>query len=60
MNRWDELAIKTLPLAVIDAGCETLHEVVAEAFEPEFRALVARMYYRMRAADDSINGGSQQ
>lgn len=37
----------------IEAGCEVLYHKIAEAFEPEFRSLVARMFVRMKTEEDT-------
>jgi hypothetical protein len=39
-----------LPEKVIEAGCEILHEAVAEACEPRWRTLLARAFAAMTAA----------
>lgn len=36
---------------VLDAGCNILQERIAEAFEPEWRELLARIYEAMLRAN---------
>jgi hypothetical protein len=38
--------------SILDKGSEILFEKVAEAFEPEWRLLLERIYRAMRRADD--------
>lgn len=35
---------------ILDAGCKVLYERIAEAYEPEWRELLARIYEAMRNA----------
>lgn len=49
-DRTDTTAASLVPSSrVITAGCDVLYERVAEAHEPEWRNLVARIYIAMRA-----------
>lgn len=44
----DEHPLYGVASRTIEAGCEILYYKIPEAFEPEFRSLVARMFVRMK------------
>lgn len=50
MDGFDKIVLVKVPDYIIDAGCEVVYERIAEAFEPEFRALIARAFMRMQEA----------
>ena len=49
---------RTRTSKALDAGCAILHERIAEAFEPEWRELLSRIYEAMRRALGEKGGGN--
>lgn len=41
---------REVPTRVVEAGCEVLYERIAEAYEPEWREIVMRIFDAMQNA----------